>query len=59
VTIEGQRIYLKLSENDCNTFFEKWYLNDEEFVSQEESIEWVNKSIAGNITKKNLDDERI
>ena len=57
--VEGQRFYIKLSEEDCNSFFVKWYLHDHQYVEPSESIVWIHKSIVGNITKEMLDNERI
>lgn len=57
--VEGQRFYLRLSKKDCDSFFEKWFLNEKNFVEPSESKEWIKNSIVGNITKEMLDNQRI
>ena len=49
---------MTLTKEDCFKFFDIWYLNETEFVSREESTNWINSRIKGNITKKMLDKQR-
>ena len=47
-----------MTEEDCKTMYDKWYLNDKPYITKEESSDWLNNKIAGNITKYKLDMQR-
>ena len=49
---------MTLTKDDCFKFFDIWYLNDTEFVSKEDSSNWIKTRITGKITKQMLDKQR-
>ena len=53
---DGVEFKVKLTEEDCMKFYEKWYYQDHDFVSKDEAKEWMTSRLLGSITKQHLDD---
>ena len=56
VESDGVKFKVQLTEEDCMKFYEKWYYQDDDFVSKDEAKEWMTSRLLGSITKQQLDD---
>ena len=54
----GVPIYLNFSKESYNDIYEKKYLEQHDFVTEETANEWLYNNVVGNIKKQELDAER-
>ena len=59
IDVIGADIQIKLSEEDCNQLYQKWYLKEYPYIKQENATEWLNTRLIGKITKFKLDQQRV
>ena len=41
IDVIGTQIRIKLSSEDCDILYDKWYLNDLPFIEKDQAMEWV------------------
>lgn len=58
IDVEGVTIKLKLNKEDIEKYYENWYLQIDEHVEKTDAEEWIKTKLAGNITMKQLDQQR-
>ena len=55
IDIIGTQIRIKLSKDDCEDLYDKWYFDDMPYISKELSNKWMQTRLVGQITKHKLD----
>ena len=47
IFVSGADVQIRLSEDDCNDLYQKWYLKEYPYISHDDATKWLNTRVVG------------